>query len=338
MATTPLPNALPLLTMKKNIAIVAGGYTDEIAISLKSAAVVFSHFDTKKFNTYDVRITRRKWVVVVDGREYPIDKNDFSSLVDGAKVSFDGVFMAIHGTPGEDGKLQGYFDMLEIPYNNCNVVTSALTFNKSMCNNFLKSYGVQSANSILLLAGVPYSTMDILQQISIPCFVKPNGAGSSLGISKVNDAKDLGPAIEKAFVQDDEVLIEDFIEGVELSCGAIKLNGVVSAQAVTEIVATNEFFDYDAKYHNLGTQEITPARISDEHYDACLLLTEAIYDYLNCKGMIRVDYILKEGTLFVIEVNTTPGLSEQSIYPKQAVYAKISLKDLFTGSMEEAFR
>ena len=324
--------------MKKIIAIVSGGYSDEATISFGSSEVVAKHLDTNKFIAYRIFIDRQQWTVRDGEREYPINRHDFSFEKDGDKISFDGVFNAIHGSPGEDGKLAAYFEMLGIPYNTCGVLTSALTFNKGTCNTYLKQLGIRSATSTVIFKSEGYDEAALLKEIGLPCFVKPNEAGSSLGISRVNRAEDLGGAIEKAFAEDEQVIVESFIEGTEITCGVITIHGEAKPLAVTEIVSEKEFFDYEAKYHHSGTQEITPARISEEHYQRCMDQTVKIYGLLNCRGMIRADYIQKGDELFLIEVNTVPGLSEKSLMPQQAVHAGMSLTEFFTASIEEMYR
>lgn len=322
----------------KQIAIVVGGYSGESVISMQSGQTVYDNLDRKKIRPHLVKISREGWSVEHDGTAYPIDRNDFSANIDGKKLAFDGAFVAIHGAPGEDGKLQGYFDMLDLPYNCCDVLTASLTFNKGVTNRYLKTFGIHSAERVILYAGDTPDLDAIIDRVGIPCFVKPNASGSSLGISKVNKAADLGAAIEFAFKEDSEVIIETFIEGPEITCGCHDTPTGAESIAVTEIVAENEFFDFEAKYNDSRTQEITPARVSQKDYDACMQLTEVIYAALRCRGMIRVDYILRGEDLYVIEVNTIPGLSPASLIPKMVEYRNWSLSDFFTNSVEQMFR
>ncbi|MFH1004863.1 MAG: D-alanine--D-alanine ligase [Bacteroidota bacterium] len=315
--------------MKKNIAIVTGGYSGEAIISMQSADMVMKHLDADKYNSYKVVITKDKWICIYDGNEYPIDKNNFSCLLGNKKLFFDSVFMALHGTPGEDGKLQGYFDMLNIPYTSCGVVVSALTFNKALTIAVLSHYGIHTAKSIVVNKKNKISADEILTKISLPCFVKPNESGSSIGTSKVKHKEDLISAIEKSFKEGDDTIIEEFIEGTEITCGVIRYKEKVKALTVSEIVSKGDFFDFHAKYKDNATEEITPARISSSAEKECKNISEFIYSTLGCKGMIRIDYILKKDKLFLLEVNSIPGLTERSLLPKQAVYCGISLKELF---------
>jgi len=320
----------------KNIAVVTGGNSGEDVISFQSADVVLRNIDSDEYNVYKVIIAGEKWVLEQDGKEILIDKNDFSCQFNDEKLIFDCVFLVIHGTPGEDGKLQGYFDLLHIPYTCCGVAASAITFNKAMTTSLLSQHGIHTARSVVLLKNEKVDIDQILSEIAIPCFVKPNNGGSSIGISKVNIKEELKAAIEKAFKEDNEVMVEDFMAGTEITCGVICHNGNIKALAVTEIVSMNEFFDFDAKYHDSKTEEITPARISKEAEENCMRTSERIYKILNCKGMVRIDYMLDGDKLSLIEVNTIPGLTERSLVPQQAKYAGMSLQELFTKEVEEA--
>jgi D-alanine-D-alanine ligase len=318
----------------KNIAIVCGGYSDEKVISNQSADVVIASLKGSPYSPHKVWIDDRGWELRRGEASYPIDKNDFSVEVDGQRLEFDGVFNTIHGTPGENGLLQGYFDLLKIPYNNCGVYASSISFNKGACNRLLRHFGVKSAESYLLSRGEEYSLDEVLRKVGLPCFVKPNASGSSLGISRVNEAEQLHSAIEAAFQEDDLVVIEEFLPGIEITCGVVSRDGKPKALAVTEIVTTKEFFDYEAKYHDKGTEEITPARIDAEDYERCMRLTEKIYGWLSCKGIVRADYMLCDDGLYLIEVNTTPGLSEARLVPQMAQHAGYSLSAFFTEEVE----
>lgn len=322
---------------KRNIAIIFGGFSGERAISEKSALVVAKHLQASKYHSFLVDVDTDRWQAVVDGFRYDIQKNDFSVLIKSEKISFDGVFNAIHGTPGEDGKIQGYFDVLGIPYNNCGVLASSITFDKSVCNRYLKASGINVAESFIVRLGDDYDTDEILKRVGLPCFVKPNDGGSSLGVTKVKKKEDLAQAIRNAQVDGVPALIESFLDGVEVSCGCIKVNGEPKSTAVTQIIPANEFFDYESKYLNNKTQEITPANISSEDYDEVMRLTEKVYHYINCKGMIRVDYMICADGVYLIEVNTTPGLSEASILPQQAIHAGYTLEQFFDISLEAMF-
>ncbi|MBI3500589.1 MAG: D-alanine--D-alanine ligase [Bacteroidetes bacterium] len=322
--------------MRKNIAVVTGGYSGESVISLQSADVVIKHLDSNKYCCYKIVITKNKWFLSDDGQEYSIDKNDFSATILKRKINFDCAFMAIHGTPGEDGKLQGYFDMIGLPYTSCGVVQSALTFNKAFTVAALSRFGVNTAQSIVVNKKNKFSDDTILANVSLPVFVKPNEGGSSIGTTKVKRREELIPAVQKALKEGDEVIIEEFIEGTEITCGVIRFRGKVKSLAITEIVAQKEFFDFDAKYKDKATQEITPARILLPLEAECKNLSEYIYTILGCKGMIRIDYIVKKGKLFLLEVNSIPGMTERSLLPQQAEYSGISKKELFSNAVEEA--
>lgn len=324
--------------MRKNIAIVTGGYSGEAVISLQSAAVVMKHLDISKYNCYKVVLTREKWIVEYNEKEYQVDKNDFSFTPEKKKIKFDCAFMAIHGTPGEDGKLQGYFDMIGLPYTSCGVVQSALTFNKALTVATLSRYGINTAQSVVVNKHEKFSEDTILSKVAIPVFVKPNEGGSSIGTTKVKRKEELIPAVEKGLKEGDEVIIEEFIEGTEITCAVITWKGKIKALAITEIVPKTEFFDFDAKYKDKATEEITPARIPLAVEAECKNLSEYIYRILGCKGMIRIDYIVKKGKLFLLEVNSIPGMTERSLLPQQAEYAGISKRELFNNAIEEALK
>ncbi|MBI4946058.1 MAG: D-alanine--D-alanine ligase [Bacteroidetes bacterium] len=324
--------------MKKNIAVVTGGYSGEAVISLKSAEVVMKHLDAEKYNCYKVILSKDKWVLAQEGKEYSIDKNDFSAMVSGNKIHFHCVFMALHGTPGEDGKLQGYFDMIGMPYTSCGVVQSAITFNKAFTVAVLSRYGVNTAQSMVVNKKDKITVEEILAKVSLPCFVKPNEGGSSLGASKVKQKEELLSAVEKALKVGEEAIVEEFIEGTELTCGVIRYKGKVKALAISEVVCSKEVFDFEAKYIDKSTEEITPARIPITTETECKNLSEYIYTVLGCRGMIRIDYILKKNTLYLLEVNSIPGLTERSFVPQQAEYAGISKKELFGNAIEEVLQ
>ncbi len=322
--------------MKKNIAIVAGGNSGEYEISIQSGSVVEKNLDTGLYNSYIIVIKGSDWYYLdKDCKRFDVDKNDFSIIIQGEKIIFDCVFIAIHGTPGEDGKLQGYFDLLAIPYTSCNQTTSALTFNKWFCNMIVKSLGVKTAKSILLKKNQKINTDRILKEIPLPCFVKPNNGGSSVGISKVDKKEMLQDAIKTAFKEDDEVIVEEFIDGTEITCGIIKSKGKVYVLPITEIVSNKEFFDYDAKYTPGMADEITPARISEKTEKECKTTSVYLYENLNCSGLVRFDYILHDELLYFLEVNTVPGLTEDSIIPRQAKVMGISIRQLITMAIED---
>ncbi len=323
--------------MKKTVAVIFGGDSAEYVISEKSAGVVYRHLNTDKFKVYLVEIKEAQWSVVINSLKIPVSRDDFSFVKDGEKINFDVVFNAIHGTPGEDGKIQGYFEMLNIPYNNSGVLESALTFNKWACNNLLRSLDFVCAQSVLLTDRTDANNASrVSDKLEMPVFVKPNQGGSSFGVTKVNASSELEAAINLAFEHGDDVIVEEFIKGTEVTSGVINYKGELIALPITEIVPEGEFFDFAAKYEG-KSQEITPARISDEMRDQIQALSKKVYQTLGLKGMIRVDYLIQEGTQIphLIEVNTVPGLSEESIIPQQAQNIGIDLNELFSDSIEQ---
>lgn len=325
--------------MEKNIALVAGGYSGEYIISIQTAKTIKKHLNTEKYKVYTIVVTREDWWYEnEEGAKISIDKNDFTLTLNGEKIFFDLAFLAIHGTPGEDGRMQGYLDMMGVPYTTCNAIVSALTFNKSYCNKVVKDFGIVNiANSVHLIKDKPYSVGSILEQIQLPMFVKPNESGSSLGVTKVKLVEELLPAIEKAFKEDDQVLIEEFIEGRELTIGVYRINDKIYTLPATEIVSQNEFFDFEAKYTPGVTNEITPAPINDNIKEKLADKSEYIYRHLNCRGIVRIDYILQAKTnkLFFLEVNTMPGQSDASIVPQQVVAGGITLTEFYNSLVEE---
>lgn len=324
--------------MKRNIAIVAGGDTSEIVVSLRSAQGIYSFIDKEKYNLYVVEMEGRRWEVqLADGSKVPVDKNDFSFMNGAGKVVFDFAYITIHGTPGEDGRLQGYFDMMRIPYSCCGVLAAAMTYDKFVCNQYLKLFGVRIAESLLLRRGQSVSDEDVVEKIGLPCFIKPNLGGSSFGVTKVKTKEQIQPAVAKAFSEAEEVMIEAYMEGTEVTCGCYKTKEKSTVFPLTEVVTHNEFFDYDAKY-NGQVDEITPARIPDELTRRIQTLTSAIYDILGCSGIIRVDYIITAGEkINLLEVNTTPGMTATSFIPQQVRAAGLDIKDVMTDIIENKF-
>lgn len=319
--------------MKKNIAIVWGGYSSEIVVSEKSAAGIYSFIDKEKYNLYKVKIDAQAWEVESNGETFVVDKNDFSFTASGQKITFDFAYITIHGTPGEDGVLQGYFDMLRIPYSNCGVLASALTFSKFTCNNFLKSFGFKVAESVVLRPNDIIDTQDIIQRLGLPVFVKPNIGGSSFATTKVKDTANLQSAINEAFVEASEVMIESFISGTEVTCGCYETSNGIQRLPLTEVVTKNEFFDYNAKYKG-EVEEITPARIQDNIAKEIQEQTERIYHLIGAKGIIRADYIISDDVPVLLEVNTTPGMTETSFIPQQVHAAGLNMKDVMTDIIE----
>ncbi|HRZ96738.1 MAG TPA: D-alanine--D-alanine ligase [Paludibacter sp.] len=325
--------------MKKNIAIIAGGDSSEVVVSLKSAAGLYSFMDKERYNLFIVTIVGKQWQVEQSENEkIAIDKNDFSFTRNGGKTLFDFAYITIHGTPGENGILQGYFDLIGMPYSCCGVLAAAVTFNKFTCNQYLKGFGVKVSESVLLRNNQTISNDEVASKIGFPCFVKPNVGGSSFGVTKVKLIDELQPAIQKAFSEGSEVLIEAFMEGTELTCGMYKTSEKTVVFPVTEVVPKNEFFDFDAKYKG-ESDEITPARISQSLTEKVQQLTSTIYDILGCKGIVRVDYIITKGDVIkLLEVNTTPGMTTTSFIPQQVAAAGLDIKDVMTEIIENELK
>ncbi|WP_038331885.1 D-alanine--D-alanine ligase [Empedobacter falsenii] len=317
------------------VAVVAGGYTDESVISLKSCELIYSSLNPEKYDRTRVRILKEGWFAEIDGEKYPINKGDFSFQKNGEKITFDVVFNTIHGTPGEDGYLQAYFEMIDLPYNGCPFYQSALTFNKKDCIAVLSKYGIPHAKSIYINQGDQYSAKEIIDQVGLPCFVKPNRSGSSLGISKVHKEEEFEAAMQKAFLEDKEVLIESFLDGTEVSVGVLNYKGETMVLGITEIVSHTEFFDYDAKYNGLS-DEITPARLTPEVEARVREIAAKAYKCINMSGFSRSEYIIVNGEPHFIEMNTLPGFSPASIFPQQAAHAGIALEDLMDSEIEFA--
>ncbi|MEQ6124683.1 D-alanine--D-alanine ligase [Pseudotenacibaculum sp. MALMAid0570] len=321
--------------MKKNIAIIMGGYSSEVEISLKSGSVVYDSLDRTQYNPYKVHILKEKWVLVENEKEYPISKDDFSANVEGIKIVFDCVFNAIHGDPGENGVIIAYFDLLGIKHTSAPFYQMALTFNKRDTLSVVKEYGIKTAVSYYMNIGDEINTKKIINKVGLPCFVKPNNAGSSFGISKAYEESELIPAIEKAYKEDTEILIESFLDGTEVSVGVIEYDGEIKVLPMTEIVSENDFFDYEAKYEG-ASQEITPARISEEQREKVEEVAEKVYRILNMSGFSRSEYIIVNDEPYFLEMNTVPGLTKESLLPQQANEAGISLTDLFGNVIEMA--
>ena len=319
----------------KNIALIAGGDSSEAVVSLKSAAGIRSFLKDESYNLYTIVITGKKWYYQDEqGQQIDVDKNDFSILVDGQKTKFDFAYIIIHGTPGENGILQGYFDLIGIPYSTCGVMASAVTFIKFICKKLLKSFDIAVADSVVLRKNTEVDTTSILVQLGLPCFVKPNVGGSSFGVTKVKSEEALKPAIEAAFAEGEEVIVEAFMQGTEVTCGCYMTDGEPQALPITEVVTENEFFDYDAKYVAGQADEITPARISAELTKEIQQCTERIYRLLDCRGIIRVDYIIIEGRPHLLEVNTTPGMTPTSFIPQQIAAAGLEIGNVLSQIIE----
>ena len=324
--------------MKKKIALVTGGLSGEAQISYKSAITVSNNTDREKFDVYRIDINEQGWwYEPVEGEKSAVDKSDFTVIEQGQKIHFDAILMCIHGTPGEDGKLQGYFDMLHLPYTSCDAATSALTFNKRYTVAIASFAGIAVAKSLHLFKHTPIKAAAVLSELQLPVFVKPNNGGSSIGMSKVDVADHLDAAIEKAFKEDDQILIEEFISGREFTVGVFKSKGKITVLPITEIKTNNSFFDFEAKY--LGkSEEITPANIADDIFEQITSTARRVYEVMNCRGVVRVDFIYNEAKArpYMLEVNTVPGQSDASLIPQQVNAMGWNLKDFYTAIIEEA--
>ena len=327
--------------LKRTIAIVCGGDSSEHDVSLRSAQGIYSFFDKDRYQVYIVDIKGLDWhVELPDGTTTKIDRNDFSFQEDGKKKTFDYAYITIHGTPGENGLLQGYFDLIGMPYSTSSVLVEALTFDKFVLNQYLRGYGVSVAESLLIRKGYEELVSDdeIEERIGMPCFVKPAADGSSFGVSKVKNKDQLAPAIRKAMMESPEVMVESFLDGTEITQGIYKTSEKTVLFPITEVVTNNEFFDYDAKY-NGQVKEITPARLSEELAERVGKITSHIYDILHCNGIIRIDYIIsKDGKISMLEVNTTPGMTATSFIPQQVRAAGLTMGDVLADIVENQFR
>lgn len=325
--------------MKKNIALMAGGNSEEAVVSLRSAIQVEQNIDKSIYNVYKIILKERDWYYEVDSKRYNINKDDFSLRIGDEKIVFDGVFIIIHGTPGENGLLQAYFEMMNIPFASCSSLVSAITFDKVVCNAVVRELDVvKVARNISFYKNNQVSVDDILKKLSLPLFVKPSEGGSSIGMTKVKRKEDLKEAIETAFKVHERVIIEEFIKGKELTCGVLETRNEVIAFPITEVIPVNEFFDYQAKYDG-STAEITPAEIEDKVREEVQSTAKKLYKQLNCKGVCRIDFIYdsEKEELFFLEVNTIPGQSSESIVPKQVQSMGWTTKDLYLRMLEEIF-
>jgi D-alanine-D-alanine ligase len=325
--------------MKKVIALLTGGTTGEWVISVKSAATIAQNLDTNKFDVYKIMLTQQGWFYEpADSVKVEIDRNDFSINIKGRKITFDGVFIAIHGAPGEDGKLQGYFDMIGLPYTTCDALTSAVTMNKGYTKAIVNGIDkLHIAKSAQIFKGTEYSLEQIKKDLKTPYFVKPNNGGSSIGMTKVNHVSDLQLAVDKAFKEDDQVLIEEFISGREFTVGVVKLDGQITVLPVTEVETAKEFFDFEAKYTPGVATETTPAPIRTETRARVEEIVKNVYRKLNCRGVVRIDFILSEdeGDFYFIEINTIPGQTATSFIPQQVAAAGMKLNDFYTKLIKE---
>lgn len=326
--------------MKQQIALVTGGLSGEAQISYKSAITVSNHTDPEKFNLYKIDINPEGWWYLPEtGERSAVDRSDFSIMEAGVKINFDAILLCIHGTPGEDGKLQGYFDMLGLPYTSCDAATSALTFNKRYTVAVAAFAGIHVAKSLHLFKHTPVSVDSILSQLQLPVFVKPNNGGSSIGMSRVDQATELAAALDKAFQEDDQVLVEEFISGREFTIGVFKSKGSTTVLPITEIKTGNAFFDFEAKYQG-KSEEITPAQVSPLMQEQLTAAAKRVYEVLNCRGVVRIDFIYNESQAqpYMLEVNTVPGQSAASVIPQQVKAMGWSLTDFYTAIIEEALK
>lgn len=322
---------------KKNIAILAGGDSSEAVISFKSAQQLADVIDRNIYTPYTIFIKGTEWTVKQDGvADISIDKNDFSFVQNGAKITFDCALMVIHGTPGENGVLPAYFDLIRLPYTGCRTFTSALTFDKYATKKYLEDEGVDMARGYMFRKGHQIDTDALVEDLGLPIFVKPNASGSSFGVTKVKSADQLQAAIDLAFTEGDGILVEECVTGIELGCGLIKTPAKALVFPVTEIVPKKEFFDFEAKYTSGMSDEITPARIPDEVAERVQEVSSHIYDLLGCRGIVRVDYIYSNDKIYFIEINTIPGMSPASIVPKQVEAMGLELRDVLTLQIEDA--
>lgn len=316
---------------KPNIAVVSGGDSSEYVVSVKSGVNVYNAVDTENFTPWLIQMRGKEWFVLENETKIAdIDKSDFSFNYNGNKINFDYAYITIHGTPGEDGILQGYFELLGIPYSTCNVHTSSLTFNKWFCNNYLSSFGVKMAKSVKLTKGEKVNAAEIVSNLGLPVFVKPNAGGSSFGVTKVKTQAEIETAILKAWEESSEALIEQFVDGAEFTCGLVKIGNKKIVFPVTEVLPKNEFFDFEAKYTPGVTEEITPARLPEHLFEKCQNISSEIYDLCQCAGIVRIDYILKNDEFYFLEVNTTPGMTATSFVPQQIAAMGMTLKDMIS--------
>ncbi len=324
------------MNSKPNIAVVAGGDSSEFIVSVNSGANFYNAIDTEKYNPWLIQMKGKEWIVLKDEQKIAyIDKSDFSFMNGIEKVTFSFAYITIHGTPGEDGILQGYFELLGIPYSTCNVHTSSLTFNKWFCNNYLGSFDVKMAKSLKFTRGEFINPPAIVEKLGLPVFIKPNAGGSSFGVTKVKTQDEVEPAILKAWEESSEALVEQFIDGKEFTCGLVKIKNKKIVFPVTEVLPKNEFFDFEAKYTPGHTEEITPARLPAHLFEKCQNISSEIYDLCQCEGIVRMDYILKDDEFWFLEVNTTPGMTATSFIPQQIAAMGLTLKDVISMIIDD---
>ncbi len=324
--------------MKKNIAVIAGGNSSEYEVSIKSGNHIFEEVDGEKYNKYLFLLKGRDWHVEIDGQKYPVDRNDFSFTYQGKKVVFDFAYITIHGNPGENGMLQGYLDMMGVPYSTCNMLCEALTFDKYTCTNYLQHFGLPTTSPVMLTQGEPVDKRAVLETVGLPCFVKPNAEGSSFGVSKVKTAAEFDAALTEAFSKCRQILVESFIDGTEFTCGLYQAGGKKVVMPVAEVVPKKEFFDYEAKYDATMSDEIIPGRFSEKVTARIQQMASYIYDILRCDGIIRIDGFVRGDEIIILEVNTTPGMTANSFVPKMLRVMGVSLRDVITEIIEDKIR
>lgn len=324
--------------MKKNVVVIAGGNSSEYEVSIKSGNHIFSEVDGEKYNKYLMILRGRDWMVEIGDQKFPVDKNDFSFEYQGKKVVFDFAYITIHGNPGENGMLQGYLDMMGVPYSTCNTLVEAITFDKYTCTNYLNAFGINTTHPIMLVRGKAFDKEAVLKTVGLPCFVKPNAEGSSFGVSKVKTAADFDAAVEGAFKMCREILVESFIDGIEFTCGLYKVGDKKVVMPVAEVVSKKEFFDYEAKYDAKMSDEIIPGRFSAEITDRIQDMASEVYDILRCEGIVRIDGFVRGEEIIMLEVNTTPGMTANSFVPKMVRVMGLPLRDVITGIIEEKLK
>lgn len=321
--------------MKKNVVVIAGGNSSEYGVSIQSGNHIFGEIDGEKYNKYLMLLKGRDWHIELDGACYPVDKNDFSFEYAGKKVAFDFAYITIHGNPGENGMLQGYLDMMGVPYSTCSALCEALTFDKYTCTNYLNGFGIRTTRPVMLTRGQAFDKEAVLETVGLPCFVKPNAEGSSFGVSKVKTAADFDAAIEEAFSKCKEILVESFLDGKEFTCGLYKVGGKKVIMPVAEVIPKKEFFDYEAKYDATMSEEIIPGRFSEEITERIQDMASEVYDILRCEGIIRMDGFVCGEEVIMLEVNTTPGMTANSFVPKMVRAMGCQLRDVLTEIIED---
>ena len=324
--------------MKKNVVVIAGGNSSEFGVSIKSGNYVFSEVDGERYNKYLMILQGKDWHIEIGDKKYQVDKNDFSFDLDGQKIVLDFAYITIHGNPGENGMLQGYLDMMNVPYSTCSTLCEALTFDKYTCTNYLHGFGINTTQPIMLTKGQMYDKEVVLEAVGLPCFVKPNAEGSSFGVSKVKTADEFDAAMQEAFSKCKEVLVEAFIDGTEFTCGLYKVGGKKVIFPVAEVIPKKEFFDIEAKYDATKSDEIIPGRFPEEITDQIQSMASEVYDLLRCEGIIRMDGFVKGDEVIMLEVNTTPGMTANSFVPKMIRVMGTTLKEVITEIVEDKFK